>query len=227
MIGVVVVSGGMDSVTLAYYLKDMYTGLEWHYMSFDYGQRHVKELEYAVLNAEKLGARHDIVNLQPLTRLLVPSGSVLVNMEAEVPEGHYAEDSMRATVVPNRNAIMLSIAVAAAVVDEAEFVAAGMHAGDHFVYPDCRPTFFDAFHHAMRMANKGFWSGRLIAPFIEITKSDIVRIGAQLGVDYSQTWSCYKGGVIHCGECGTCVERKEAFDLAGVEDPTKYETTLV
>jgi 7-cyano-7-deazaguanine synthase len=225
--GVVIVSGGMDSITLAYYLRDLHRDYDWHYLSFDYGQRHVKELSYAAEMAIKLNARHDIIPLRELTKLLAPSKSVLVNMDEKVPEGHYAEESMRATVVPNRNAIMMSIATGIAVAEEAKFVAAGMHAGDHFIYPDCRPTFVSTFNNAMYLANLGFWAGNIIAPFIDMTKADIVREGEHLNVPWIETWSCYKGGRIHCGKCGTCNERQEAFEIAGVEDPTMYELDLV
>lgn len=213
----------MDSVTLAHYMRDLYKECKWHFVSFDYGQRHIKELESAVYWADEFGVAYDVINLQMLTKHLATSGSVLVDLEKEVPEGHYAEESMRATVVPNRNSIMLSIATGLAVAEGAEIVCAGMHAGDHFIYPDCRPEFLASFDATMKLANAGFWNGRVIAPFAEITKADIVNVGSQLGVDYSKTWSCYKGGVLHCGKCGTCVERKEAFELAEVKDPTKYE----
>jgi len=212
----------MDSVTLAYWLKEQYPDGEFHYLSFDYGQRHVKELGCAINIAEQLGGKHNVINLQGLTVLLAKSGSVLVDLDKDVPEGHYAEESMRDTVVPNRNSIMLSIATGIAVAEEADFVAAGMHAGDHFIYPDCKPEYFEAFNTAMRLANDGFWKGMLVAPFINITKAEIVEHGYRLGVPYEQTWSCYKGGALHCGKCGTCVERREAFELAGVKDPTMY-----
>jgi 7-cyano-7-deazaguanine synthase len=225
MKGIVIVSGGMDSVTLCYWLKEKYPSATWHYLSFDYGQRHVKELAYATALAIKLGGQHDIVNLRYLGKLLSGTGSVLVDQNSEVPEGHYAEESMRITVVPNRNSIMLSIAVGVAVAERAELVAAGMHAGDHFIYPDCRPEFVRLFNQAEHLANLGFWDGRITAPFVDMSKADIVRLGHELEVDYAETWSCYKGGHYHCGKCGTCVERIEAFELAGVEDPTKYDPT--
>jgi 7-cyano-7-deazaguanine synthase len=222
--GVVLVSGGMDSVTLIHDLRDMYPDFSWHFLSFDYGQRHVKELNVAEYWAERFDADFNTVDLRGITKLLAGSGSVLVDHSIDIPEGHYAEESMKATVVPNRNAIMLSIATGVAVAQSAEIVAAGMHAGDHFIYPDCRPPFVDAFDEAMSHANEGFWdNGRVIAPFIAVSKADIVKIGTDLGVDYAMTWSCYKGGDYHCGKCGTCVERKEAFELAGVPDPTQYE----
>jgi 7-cyano-7-deazaguanine synthase len=132
---------------------------------------------------------------------------------------------MAVTVVPNRNAIMLSVAYGAAVADGAEVVAAAVHAGDHFVYPDCRPAFVDAFDAMERLATEGFGHEelRLYTPFVDKTKADIAKIGAELGVPYADTWSCYEGGEVHCGFCGTCTERKEAFELAGVLDPTVYQ----
>lgn len=224
MKGVVIVSGGMDSVTLAYYLKDTHKEIDdWTFLSFDYGQRHHKEIQYANFHAHRLEANHYIVSLKPVAILLAKSGSVLVDHSVPVPEGHYAEESMKSTVVPNRNSIMLSIATGVAVAEGAEFVAAGMHAGDHFIYPDCRPEFIESFNIAEQYANEGFWEGSIIAPFVNITKTDIVKIGVSLGVPYAQTWSCYKGNEYHCGKCGTCVERREAFHDAGVEDPTVYE----
>ncbi|HEY7824400.1 MAG TPA: 7-cyano-7-deazaguanine synthase, partial [Acidimicrobiia bacterium] len=151
-------------------------------------------------------------------------GSALTSDEIDVPDGHYAQETMKATVVPNRNAIMLAIATGIAVAEGAEVVATGVPAGDHFIYPDCRPDFFNPFAVAMEAANDGFTVDgfRLEAPFISMTKADIAAYGSSIGVDYAITWSCYKGGEIHCGRCGTCVERIEAFLDAGVHDPTNY-----
>jgi 7-cyano-7-deazaguanine synthase len=217
---VAIVSGGMDSVTLAYLLAS--EGCDLHLLSFDYGQRHRKELEFAASCAGLLGARHDVVDLSSLTDLL--KGSALTDADVPVPDGHYAQENMKITVVPNRNAMMLAIAYAVAVAEGAEVVGAGIHAGDHAIYPDCRPAFAEAFDAMQRLAVEGF--GRpdlhLYTPFVSITKANIVTIGHRLGVDYARTWSCYKGGEVHCGTCGTCVERKEAFELAGVPDPTRY-----
>jgi 7-cyano-7-deazaguanine synthase len=145
--------------------------------------------------------------------------------DIEVPHGHYAAPSMAITIVPNRNAIMLSVAYGAAVADEAEIVAIGVHAGDHFIYPDCRAPFIESYDAMQRLAVEGCGHPdlRLYAPFVEESKADIVRLGAGLGVPFELTWSCYEGGEIHCGQCGTCVERKEAFALANVPDPTEYK----
>lgn len=220
MKAIAIVSGGLDSVTLAYLLKSQ--GHDLTLLSFDYGQRHKKELDYAKLCAEDLGAKHSIIDLSSITHLL--SGSSLTD-DIPVPDGHYAAASMASTVVPNRNAIMLSIAWAAAVSSGAEIVATGVHAGDHFVYPDCRPEFINAFDTMGKLATDGYATNglHLYAPFVNMNKADIVSLGASLFVPYYNTWSCYKGSAAHCGKCGTCVERKEAFQLAGVIDPTIYE----
>ncbi len=142
----------------------------------------------------------------------------------EVPDGHYTDWSMRMTVVPHRNAIMLDVAVAQTVAVQAGAVAFGAHAGDHPIYPDCRPAFLDAYRRMVLLANEGFLVPQftVLAPFIGLSKVDVVRIGADLGVPFADTWSCYKGGELHCGTCGTCVERREAFQVAGVTDPTDY-----
>lgn len=218
-----VVSGGMDSVTLAYALAKI-EGFHVDVFSVDYGQRHVRELRCAELAAERLGGEHIVVTL-PLGPLLV--GSALTDDTVDVPEGHYADESMRATVVPNRNAILLSVAVGVAVARKMDVVAVGVHAGDHPIYPDCRPEFIAAFDRMAKVANEGFAVDgfHVRAPFVHSTKAEIVRIGAELRVPFHDTWSCYRGGLIHCGRCGTCVERIEAFKLAGVTDPTIYETT--
>lgn len=216
---VAIVSGGMDSVTLAYLLDS--EGYELYLISVDYGQCHKKEISYAERCAERLGATFDIAEISQVGRLL--SGSALTD-DVEVPHGHYAAENMAVTVVPNRNAIMLSIAYGVAVAREARIVATAVHAGDHYVYPDCRPRFVEAFDAMERRAVEGFGHPklRLHAPFANKTKARIVEVGISLGVPYGDTWSCYEGGEVHCGGCGTCVERREAFQLAGVEDPTVY-----
>lgn len=217
---VAIVSGGMDSVTLAHLLHS--EGYSLNLLSFDYGQRHKKELEFAGQCAEDLGTTHDIVDLSLVGNLL--TGSALTD-DIDVPEGHYAADNMKLTVVPNRNAIMLSVAYGVAVARQADIVAIGVHAGDHFIYPDCRTRFINAFDLMQSIAVLGFGKDnlRLYAPFVEIGKHDIVTIGNKLNVPYERTWSCYKGDELHCGNCGTCVERREAFKLAGAADPTYYQ----
>lgn len=220
MKAVLITSGGMDSATLAWHYDAL--GYDLILVGFDYGQRHRRELEYVHAIAAHHNAETRIVHL-PIRDLL--HGSALTSDDVDVPDGHYAQETMKATVVPNRNAIMLSIATGIAVAENADIVATGVHAGDHFIYPDCRPAFFDPFAQAMKAGNDGFTPPgfRLEAPFITWTKADIAKHGDDLGVDYATTWSCYKGGDIHCGRCGTCVERIEAFIEADVHDPTVYE----
>lgn len=217
---VCVVSGGLDSVTLAHVLAA--EGHELVLVSFDYGQRHVRELEFARRAANRLGATHHVLDLAPLSVAL--SGSSLTDPDVEVPDGHYAAESMQATVVPNRNAIFLSIAVGLAVAQGADGVAYGAHGGDHFIYPDCRPAFVEAFSRAARLGNEGFVPDdfELLTPFLQATKADIVLAGDRVGVPFAETWSCYRGEEVHCGRCGTCTERIEAFELAGIADPTTY-----
>jgi 7-cyano-7-deazaguanine synthase len=221
---VVTVSGGLDSVTLAHVLAA--EGHDLVCLSFDYGQRHAREIESARACAERLEAEHQVVDLRSVGALL--TGSALTDGDVDVPEGHYTDASMAATVVPNRNAIMLSVAVGVAVARGAVAVATAVHAGDHPVYPDCRPAFVEAVEREARIGNEGFAveGFRVLAPFLRLTKDEIVRRGAALGVPFVETWSCYVGGVRHCGRCGTCVERQEAFELAGVVDPTVYEPAL-
>jgi|SRR5215207_8021499 len=223
--GIAVVSGGMDSVTMLYHLASDQDDLI--VVSFNYGQRHKKELEFAAWNAQNLDLQHIIVPMEFMADLL--HGSSLTAGSVSVPDGHYAEESMKATVVPNRNMIMLAIAGGIAVAEKAQYIATAVHAGDHFIYPDCRPRFIGALSGALTLATEGdfgSWDGSpIIAPFVDISKDEIVRIGSRLGVPYEMTWSCYKGDTHHCGRCGTCVERKEAFRLAEVIDPTTYEDT--
>ena len=217
---IMILSGGMDSVTLLYYLRTL--GVNIAALSFNYGQRHSRELECAESICKNLNIWHSIVTL-PIREFL--TGSALTDDRVDVPDGHYAEPTMRATVVPNRNSIMLSVAVGMAVAENAEVVAAAFHAGDHFIYPDCRPKFAYAYNRALQAANEGFGNPalHLYVPFINIKKEDIVTLGCQLGVPYQDTWSCYRGEELHCGKCGTCVERSLAFKDAGVPDPTIYE----
>ncbi|WP_170414766.1 7-cyano-7-deazaguanine synthase QueC [Ruegeria arenilitoris] len=215
---IVICSGGLDSVSLAHMVaRDrQLTGL----VSFDYGQRHRKELDYAALCASRLNVPHDIIDLRPVGAVL--TGSALTD-NVDVPDGHYAEDSMRVTVVPNRNAIMLTVAFGAAAARGADAVATAVHTGDHFIYPDCRPEFTQAFETMQKHALDGYADVSLFTPFVHRKKADIVTEGARCETPFAQTWSCYKGGAHHCGRCGTCVERREAFHLANVEDPTTYE----
>jgi 7-cyano-7-deazaguanine synthase len=224
MKSVIVLSGGMDSATALYkVINDAAAPApgDVHAVSFDYGQRHIKELAFAAGLCTTLGIRHTVIDLQ------IPLASALTDPEREIPLGHYAHESMQQTVVPNRNAIMLSVAWGVAVSEGAGQVVAGMHAGDHPIYPDCRPEFVHALEHALRLGNEGFGDPALsfFTPFITVTKADIVREGSAYlrPVPYERTWSCYQGRELHCGRCGTCVERREAFELAGIPDPTTYE----
>lgn len=251
---VAIFSGGLDSTTLVYaLLADGYTP---HLISFNYGQRHSKELEYAKRTAGKLGLRHDIVDLTGITHLI--SNSALTSQPdkivrtgaqdfelqenenfIEVPEGHYAEDNMKLTVVPNRNMIMLSIAAGIAVNNSYQFIATGVHAGDHHIYPDCRPEFIYNLARALYEGNQGFavWNqgghgtaedegGIIRAPFLYATKTDIAFKAFELDVPIELTWSCYKGGEKHCGKCGTCVERLEAIDEAAQRYMATHETYM-
>jgi len=214
----VVCSGGLDSVTLAYKVarEHQLAGL----VSFDYGQRHKKELPFAAGAADDLGVPHSIIDIANVGAEL--SGSALTD-DVAVPDGHYAEESMKVTVVPNRNAIMLAIAYGVASARGLDAVATAVHGGDHFVYPDCRPGFIAAFSEMQNAALEGLSEIQLYTPFLQNDKSFIAAEAARLSVPIEKTWSCYKGGEIHCGRCGTCVERREAFHLAGAHDPTIYE----
>jgi 7-cyano-7-deazaguanine synthase len=216
---IAIVSGGLDSVTLAHYLHT--EGYELHLLSFDYGQRHDKELQFAERCAQRLSVKHTVIDITSLGQLL--RGSALTDDQVEVPDGHYADSNMSVTVVPNRNAVMLAVGFSVAAAEGAEVVALGVHGGDHFIYPDCRPEFIQRFDHMEQAALGEFAQVRLYAPFLDEGKDGIVRIGSQIGVPFEETWSCYKGDENHCGTCGTCVERKEAFQKAGIKDPTIYK----
>lgn len=214
---VVLLSGGMDSTVLLYHMLEMYGKGNVSTLSVLYGQRHRRELDAAWRIANDLIIPHKLVPLEGLQHVL---RSALTSKEIDVPEGHYAAETMKATVVPMRNPIFLSVAVGHAWSIGAKLVATAIHAGDHAIYPDCRPEFLAAFNAMAQTASDGFVQPRVIAPFIEISKTEIAKIGHNLGVPWAQTWSCYKGQDKHCGVCGTCVERKEA--LAEVGDPTEY-----
>lgn len=211
----IIVSGGMDSITLLYDHKDeIALGI-----SFDYGSNHnAREIPFAKMHCERLGIKHITINLDFMHQYF--KSSLLDGAEA-IPEGHYADDNMKSTVVPFRNGIMLAIAIGIAESNNLDQVFIANHGGDHTIYPDCRPEFINAIDAA---ATAGTYNNvKVIAPYTKITKSDIARIGKRLGIDYAETWSCYKGGEVHCGKCGTCVERKEALAKAGIEDKTIYE----
>lgn len=212
---VIIVSGGLDSITLLYDKAETIALA----ISFDYGQNHGnKELPYAEYHCQKLGIPHITI---PLTFMHQYFKSSLLEGAEAIPEGHYEEENMKSTVVPFRNGIMLAIATGIAESHELKRVYIANHGGDHTIYPDCRPEFIDAMDKATSAGT--FVDVRVEAPYTNISKADIVRRGTALGIDYAKTWSCYKGSEMHCGKCGTCVERKEAFANAGVEDPTEYE----
>lgn len=212
---VCVYSGGMDSFTLVNETHQQ--GRLAACLSFDYGQRHRKELLYAERVCYNLGVPHHIIRLATLRPCL--QGSALTD-DIAVPVGHYADENMKQTVVPNRNMIMLSVAIAYAVSHELSIVRFGAHAGDHTIYPDCRPEFVAHMNAIAQLAN---WRPvEVQAPYIHLDKEGILRIGLALGLDYAQSWTCYAGGDIACGRCGSCTERLEAFARLGVRDPLAY-----
>ena len=213
---VVLCSGGMDSVTALHWARQEHDVRA--VVSFDYGAKHNhREIPFAREHAASLGVRHEVIALDFVERLFA---SDLLKGGGAIPDGHYEEKIMKQTVVPFRNAIMLSIACGFAESMGAEGLVIAAHGGDHAIYPDCREEFMRAMGEAMQL---GTYAGvQLLRPFIAMTKGQIVAEGARLGVDFARTWSCYKGGAVHCGTCGTCVERREAFMQAGVADPTEY-----
>ncbi len=217
MKAVVLFSGGLDSTVLACHL--LHENSELTLLSIDYGQRHYKELSSAQEIAGLLKLPHKILKLPVLSSLL--GGNALTDHSVTLPEGHYAEETMKATVVPNRNMILLSLAAGHAISLHYDTVAYAAHAGDHTIYPDCRPAFADAMEEVLKLAD--WHSISLLRPFVNWSKADLVKRGNEIGVPFEKTWSCYAGGEKHCGKCGTCVERKEAFELVGLSDPTSYD----
>lgn len=212
---IIVVSGGMDSITLLYDYKDRIALA----VSFDYGSNHnAKELPLAEMHCKRLGIPHITIPLMLMKDYF--KSSLLEGAEA-IPEGNYDEENMKSTVVPFRNGIMLSVACGLAETHHLKHVMMANHSGDHTIYPDCRPGFVSSMSAAMQA---GTYDGvDIVAPYTNITKADIARIGKRLGIDYSETWSCYKGGEHHCGKCGTCRERREALAEAGIDDTTVYD----
>ena len=213
---VVIYSGGMDSFTLLHLARAR--GLKVHALSFNYGQRHVRELDVAAAVCQAEGIPHKVIDIRAMSEVM--SGSSLTS-DIEVPEGHYEEDTMKATVVPNRNMILLSLATGYAVTTGAGAVWYGAHGGDHAIYPDCRPEFVEKMDAVCRVAN--YEPVGIEAPFMAMDKGQILAEGLKLGLDYSQTWTCYNGRDKACGRCGSCVERLEAFAANGVTDPLTYE----
>ena len=216
---VVLVSGGMDSVAALYQAHTEHTVVG--AVSFDYGSKHNhKEIPFAAWHCRQLGIPHRAITLDFVGQLFK---SDLLKSGGAIPDGHYEQQNMKQTVVPFRNGIMLAIAGGYAESIEASGLVIAAHSGDHAIYPDCREDFMKAMGDAIRLGT--YAAVEILRPFIHNTKAEIARRGHELGVDFAQTWSCYKGGDVHCGTCGTCVERREAFQLAGLSDPTVYAST--
>ena len=213
--GIIVLSGGMDSVTMLHeFASEIKVAV-----SFDYGSKHnAKEIPFAALHCQQLGVQHIVIPLDFMTRYF--KSSLLMGGE-DIPEGNYNDENMKSTVVPFRNGIMLSVAAGLAESHGLKRLFIANHFGDHAIYPDCRAGFIKAMSEAV---SEGTYEHiRIEAPYTGINKTDIAKRGAKLGIYYAETWSCYKGGEKHCGKCGTCMERKEAFREAGLTDPTIYE----
>ncbi len=216
---VVLVSGGMDSVAALYDARTSHEVVG--ALSFNYGSKHnLREIPFAAHHCEYLGIPHRVIPLAFINELFT---SHLLASGGEIPDGHYEEQTMKQTVVPFRNGIMIAIAGGYAESIEATGLVIAAHAGDHAIYPDCREAFMQAMGAALRSGT--YADVHLLRPFIAMNKAQIAQRGHELGVDFAQTWSCYKGRDIHCGTCGTCVERREAFQLAALRDPTEYEAT--
>ena len=212
---IIIVSGGMDSITMLHDFKDRIAlGI-----SFDYGSNHnAREIPFAKMHCERLGIKHITI---PLSFMKEHFKSSLLSGADAIPEGHYEDDNMKSTVVPFRNGIMLAIAAGIAESNGLDHIMIANHSGDHAIYPDCRQAFISSMSSA---TEAGTYNGvTFLAPYTNITKGQIAERGKALGLDYTETWSCYKGGEKHCGKCGTCVERKEALKYAGIEDHTEYE----
>jgi len=212
---IIVLSGGLDSTTMLYEYHDSIALA----VSFNYGSNHnEREIAFAKMHCERLHIPHLII---PLDFISQHFNSSLLSGADAIPEGSYSDENMRSTVVPFRNGIMLSIAAGLAENNGLKHVMIANHAGDHSIYPDCRPSFISAMSNAI--SNGTYNNAEILAPYTNISKADIARKGKEMGLDYSETWSCYKGGDKHCGKCGTCIERKEALQLAGIKDNTEYE----
>ena len=216
---VVVYSGGMDSFTLLHKVRQQ--GFEVFALSFNYGQRHSVELSVAANVCQSLGVNHKVVDISAINSLI--GGSSLTS-DIDVPEGHYEEESMKATVVPNRNMILLSLAVGYAVSIKSNKVFYGAHSGDHAIYPDCRPEFVHRMNDVCKIAN--YEEVEILTPYLNQSKIEILADGLAMNLDYANTWTCYNGRERSCGKCGACQERLEAFERNGVTDPLEYEPQL-
>lgn len=214
---VVIYSGGMDSYTVLH--KSLQQGLTPYALTFDYGQRHVKEIEVARSVCAELGVNHKVIDISAINELI--GGSSLTDNAIEVALGHYHNENMKSTMVPNRNMILLSLAIGYAVSLKAEKVYYGAHAGDHEIYPDCRPVFVEKMNEVAAVAN--YDKTEIISPYLHTDKIGILKDGLAMGLDYSKTWTCYNGREKACGKCGSCSERLEAFTENGMTDPLDYE----
>ncbi|HEY7867459.1 MAG TPA: 7-cyano-7-deazaguanine synthase QueC [Psychromonas sp.] len=215
---VVIYSGGMDSFTVLH--KAMQQGLTPYALTFDYGQRHIKEIEVARQVCEELGVQHKVIDISAINQLI--GGSSLTDSSIDVAQGHYQQENMKSTVVPNRNMILLSLAIGYAVSLGAEQVYYGAHSGDHEIYPDCRPIFVEKMNEVAAVAN--YEKVEIFSPYLNNNKIGILKDGIKMGLDYSNTWTCYNGREKACGKCGSCVERLEAFAANGINDPIDYES---
>jgi len=213
---VVIYSGGMDSFTVLH--KAIEQGKDVYPLTFNYGQRHSKEIDYAARVCKELNIAHKVVDISAITELM--SGSSLTS-DIDIPEGHYEQDSMKSTMVPNRNMVLLSMAIAYAVSLDARAVYYGAHSGDHAIYPDCRPEFVSKMNEVSQIAN--YEPVDIVSPYIKDNKIGILRDGLRMGLDYGKSWTCYNGREKACGQCGSCQERLEAFELNGITDPLVYE----
>jgi len=213
---VVIYSGGMDSFTVLN--RALHDGKEVYALTFDYGQRHVKEIEFASSVCQSLNVNHKVIDISAINQLL--AGSSLTD-DIEIPEGHYEAESMKSTVVPNRNMILISLAVGYAVSVGASQVYYGAHSGDHAIYPDCRPEFVMKMNDVCKIAN--YESVEIFSPYLTVSKSDILTDGLKMGLTYENTWTCYNGREKACGQCGACQERLEAFSDNNATDPLAYE----
>lgn len=214
---VVIYSGGMDSFTVLH--KALQQGLTPYALTFDYGQRHVKEIEVARQVCKELNVHHKVIDISAINQLI--GGSSLTDSSIDVALGHYQQENMKSTVVPNRNMILLSLAIGYAVSIGAEQVYYGAHSGDHEIYPDCRPIFVEKMNEVAAVAN--YEKVEIVSPYLDSDKIGILKDGLAMGLDYSKTWTCYNGREKACGQCGSCNERLEAFAANGITDPIPYE----
>lgn len=210
---IVLLSGGLDSTVLLYHLLN--EGHKIQALSFQYGQRHARELDFARRVANSAGVQHESVDIG---RLLADHKNALTgstNLPANISP---SDDVQSVTVVPGRNLVLSSIAIAHASRRGYEAVALAATSGDNAIYPDCRPRFFETLSEASRQA----YGVEVLHPFTDKGKATVIRIGVELDVPFHDTWSCYAGGIKHCGACGACLSRKQAFKVAEVGDPTEY-----